>query len=233
LRQGKNLNWGGETPAPISVIIDSVLGLQADPKKVVAHANWILQFASSKRAPKYPFPVDAALASRGQALYETHCHEIGKPRTGTVIPAEEVGTDRNRLDTWTQAAADQANAAVDKLGIKRVGLIKTNGYQAVPLDGIWLRAPYFHNGSVPNLHEVLEPPEKRSKVFYRGYDVYDPVNLGFDSQSPEAQKRGWRQDTTVKGNGNQGHLYGTTLAQADKTALLEYMKTIGPVEGQP
>jgi mono/diheme cytochrome c family protein len=236
LRQGKNLNWGGETPAPISVIIDSALGLQADPKTVVAHANWILGYASKKRPPKFPFPVDGALAQKGKALYDAQCsscHAIGAPRTGTVIPAEEVGTDRNRLDTWTQAAADQANAAVDKLGIKRVGLIKTNGYQAVPLDGIWLRAPYFHNGSVPNLREVLEPEANRSKIFYRGYDVYDPVNMGFDTQSAEAQKHGFKIDTSVKGNGNQGHLYGTTLPAADKTALIEYMKTIGPVEGEP
>ncbi len=136
-----------------------------------------------------------------------------------MIPIDEVGTDRNRLDTWTQAAADQANAAVDKLGIKRVGLIKTNGYQAVPLDGIWLRAPYFHNGSVPNLREVLEPEANRSKIFYRGYDVYDPANMGFDTQSAEAQTHGFKIDTSVKGNGNQGHLYGTTLPAADKTGL--------------
>jgi mono/diheme cytochrome c family protein len=235
LREGKNLNWGGETPAPISVIIDSALGLQADPKTVVDHAKWILGYASRKKAPKFPFPVDEALAGRGKVIFEGlcgSCHAFGAPRTGTVIPVEEVGTDRNRLDTWTQAAADQANAAVDKLGIKRVGLIKTNGYQAVPLDGVWLRAPYFHNGSVPNLREVLEPAENRTKVFYRGYDVYDPVNMGFDTQSPEAQKRGFKFDTAVKGNGNQGHLYGTTLAQADKTALIEYLKTMGPVEGQ-
>jgi mono/diheme cytochrome c family protein len=236
LREGKNLNWGGETPSPLSVIIDSALGLQADPKTVVAHARWILEYASKKRAPKYPYPVDAALAAKGKPIYDAQCascHAFGAARTGTVIPIEEIGTDRNRLITWTQEAADKANAAVTKLGIQRIGLIKTNGYQAIPLDGIWLRAPYLHNGSVPNLREMLEPPEKRSKVFYRGYDVYDPVNVGFDSQSAEAQRAGFKVDTATKGNGNQGHLYGTKLAQADKTALIEYMKTIGPVEGEP
>ena len=47
------------------------------------------------------------------------------------------------------------------------------------LDGIWARAPYLHNGSVPNLRELLEPPPKRTKLFYRGYDAYDPDNVGF------------------------------------------------------
>jgi hypothetical protein len=46
------------------------------------------------------------------------------------------------------------------------------------MDGIWLRAPYLHNGSVPNMHDLLEPAERRTKIFYRGYDVYDPVNMG-------------------------------------------------------
>lgn len=237
LREGKNLNWGGETPAPISVIIDSALGLQADPKTVVEQSKWLLGFLTGKRAPKYPteFPVDAILAAKGKILYDAQCgscHATGSARVGTVIPITEIGTDPNRLDTWTQEAADKANAAVAKLGIQRVGLIKTNGYQAVPLDGVWMRAPYLHNGSVPNLRELLEPVENRSKVFYRGYDVFDPVNVGFDAQSADAIRLGFKFDTSIKGNGNQGHLYGTTLSAEDKSALIEYMKTIGPMEGE-
>jgi hypothetical protein len=82
----------------------------------------------------------------------------------------------------------------------------------------------LHNGSVPNLRELLEKPENRSKVFYRGYDVYDPKNLGFVSSGPDAEREGWKYDTTVKGNSNSGHLYGTDLAPEDKLALVEYLK---------
>ena len=49
---------------------------------------------------------------------------------------------------------------------------KTDGYANMPLDGVWLRAPYLHNGSVPTLRALLFP-EERPAVFYRGYDVYD------------------------------------------------------------
>jgi hypothetical protein len=31
---------------------------------------------------------------------------------------------------------------------------------------------------------------------------------------------------TVRGNGNQGHLYGTDLTGPEKSALLEYLKTL-------
>jgi hypothetical protein len=96
----------------------------------------------------------------------------------------------------------------------------------VPLDGLWLRAPYLHNGSVPSLTDLLERPERRTKVFWRGLDVYDPVAMGFVSSGPEAQRRGTRYDTAVIGNSNQGHLWGTDLKPDQKRALIEYLKTL-------
>ena len=76
-----------------------------------------------------------------------------------------------------------------------------------------------------NMRDLLEAPAARTKVFYRGYDVYDSQNMGFITSGPEAERAGFRYDTSVPGNGNGGHLYGTTLSAADKTALLEYLKT--------
>ena len=37
---------------------------------------------------------------------------------------------------------------------------------------------------------------------------------------------GFRYNTLVSGNSNKGHLYGTTLSDADKDALIEFMKTL-------
>jgi hypothetical protein len=103
---------------------------------------------------------------------------------------------------------------------------KTQGYANMPLDGVWLRAPFLHNGSVPTLRDLLNPPEQRPKVFFTGYDLYDYDNLGFVSTGPEAERFGQRYDTSVSGNGNGGHLYGTNLTPAEKDALLEFMKTL-------
>ncbi|HET7160105.1 MAG TPA: hypothetical protein VFI62_13995, partial [Burkholderiales bacterium] len=101
-----------------------------------------------------------------------------------------------------------------------------DGYIAAFLDGIWLRAPYLHNGSVPTLRDLLEPVEQRPKVFYRGYDVYDSVKVGFVTQSADAQRVGTRYQVSDKGNGNQGHTYGTTLTPEEKDLLIEYLKTL-------
>jgi hypothetical protein len=99
----------------------------------------------------------------------------------------------------------------------------------MPLDGIWLRAPYLHNGSVPTLRALLEPTERRPKVFYRGNDVYDRIDVGFVADAPDDHgRRFFRFDTSGPGNGNAGHegrAYGTELSDADKAALVEYLKT--------
>jgi mono/diheme cytochrome c family protein len=250
-RKGTNdlLNWCGETPAVRSVLIDSALGLGAAPDKTspltypldlldwnLERRAWFLKrmdaledFLSALPPPKYPFAVDTNLAAQGKPIYDRYCadcHAVGAPHTCKIIPAAEIGTDTNRMATWTQAAADQANTAVKNLGINRPNLIQNNGYASPPLDGLWMRAPYLHNGSVPTLRDLLQPVEQRPKVFYRGYDVYDPRNGGFITQGPAAERAGLKCDVTVRGNGNQGHTYGTDLSAADQQALLEYLKTL-------
>ena len=94
----------------------------------------------------------------------------------------------------------------------------------MPLDGIWLRAPYLHNGSVPTLRALLLL-DPRPATFYRAYDVYDFQNVGFVSSGPEAEKNGVLFNTADRGNGNGGHTYGQQLSVADREALLEYLKT--------
>jgi hypothetical protein len=103
---------------------------------------------------------------------------------------------------------------------------KTFGYANSPLDGIWLRAPYLHNGSVPTLRDLLMPVAERPKVFYRGYDVYDPVNVGFITQGTEAERVGTKYNVAERASGNQGHEYGTELSEPEKEALVEYLKTL-------
>jgi hypothetical protein len=44
------------------------------------------------------------------------------------------------------------------------------------------------------------------------------------SDGPEAQGYS-RYDTSLPGNGNSGHVYGTTLPDEDKRAIVEYLKT--------
>ena len=103
---------------------------------------------------------------------------------------------------------------------------KTNGYANTPLDGIWARAPYLHNGSVPTLWDLLQPVEKRPATFYSGYDVYDPKYVGFITSGPDAESEGFKFETCMPGNSNMGHTFGTDLKDDEKWDLIEYMKTL-------
>jgi hypothetical protein len=46
------------------------------------------------------------------------------------------------------------------------------------------------------------------------------------STGADAQREGTRFDVSQRGNGNGGHAFGTTLADPDKDALVEYLKTL-------
>jgi hypothetical protein len=185
----------------------------------------------------YPFPIDEALAGRGAPIYREYCAgchgENGKDFAGKLVgqvtAIEEIGTDRHRLDSYTPELAANQNLLYAAYPEERfTHFRKTFGYANQPLDGLWLRAPYLHNGSVPTLRDLLNRSNQRPDKFHRGYDVYDPTNVGFVSNvAQEGNRKYFEFDTTKPGNGNKGHEgtpYGTELSSDEKDALLEYLK---------
>ncbi len=97
-------------------------------------------------------------------------------------------------------------------------------YEARVLTGIWAVGPYLHNGSVATLWELLKPARERMTRFAVGHREFDPVKVGLETDAAPG-RRIFVVDETV-GNGNGGHEYGTTLPEADRWALVEYLKTV-------
>lgn len=229
-REGMAYHWDGMNSDINEVFHSSAIGDGASPKSIpLAKLARLQDWLKETRPPAFPFPVNAGLARAGEPIYARECaacHAFGGERTGKVEPLASVGTDRHRLDMWTKESADAYNSYAKDYPWGFKGFRSTDGYVNVPLDGVWIRAPYLHNGSVPTLADLLEPQEKRPKVFYRGSDVYDPVRGGFVSTGPEAERVGMRYDTAARGNGNAGHNWGTALSPEEKAALVEYMKTL-------
>jgi hypothetical protein len=222
--------------------------------------DWLETAEPPRFTDVFPAQFDPALAEEGAAIYARDCAAChgatGRDFTGAyvgkVTPIAEIGTDRARLDNYTRDLAVNQNALYADYGPERFQTFrKTDGYANAPLDGLWVRAPYLHNGSAPSLEALLTPPAERPRAFLRGHDVYDPRALGFVSDpariDPALHPRLFCYVTTAaaaadcpgtappmngacdagpcRGNGNGGHLYGTALPPADKRALIEHLKT--------
>ncbi|MBN3962573.1 cytochrome c [Nostoc sp. NMS8] len=224
------LHWDGLETSLRETVQTGAIGDGATKESLpVEDLQRVQDYISELPPPKYPFAVDKQLATQGKEIFSStcaSCHAFGGERTGKVIPVAEVGTDRHRLDMWTQQGADTYNKFGDGYPWDFNELRKTDGYVSVSLDGLWLRAPYLHNGSVPSLQDLLEKPENRPQSFYRGFDVYDQKKVGFISEGEEAERVGFKYDISVPANSNQGHLYGTDLPAKEKQALIEYLKTL-------
>ncbi|HKY89405.1 MAG TPA: hypothetical protein VJM11_00135 [Nevskiaceae bacterium] len=84
-----------------------------------------------------------------------------------------------------------------------------------PLWGIWAAAPYFHNGSVPNIWGVLDPEQERPNIWKRHStparaDQAGQVVMGYDTNLQRAydfDKLGWKYDEIPCGTvGTQPYL---------------------------
>lgn len=230
MRQGLWLHWDGNNNSVDERNKSAAIGAGATPDSLNLEAldriaNWILDL----KPPPFPAArIDRTLATAGAPIYQQHCaacHEVGQPRVGQVVDIAEIGTDPERLQSFTPELVAQMNTIGTGKPWRFSHFRKTNGYAGMPLDGIWLRAPYLHNGSVPTLRALLMLDERPAK-FYRAYNVYDWRGVGFVATGTEAEKQGVEYDTSVRGNGNGGHTYGSELPVQDREALLEYLKTL-------
>jgi len=233
--QPMQLHWTGNNTEVNERNLSAAFGTGATPH-TVDHAGierlqaWLLDASP----PPFPFPIDKAKAYRGAAVYAKNCaschgksgQDFSGEYVGHVTPLAKVGTDPEHYNSYTYDLAANQNVLYAGTPYRFTHFRKTDGYANMPLDGIWLRGPYLHNGSVPTLRELLDPPERRRTTFYRGYDVLDPVRVGFISDVRMENGRIYSlYDTREPTRSNRGHLYGAELPDSDKDAIVEYLKT--------
>lgn len=264
-KEGMQLHWDGNNSKVSERNRSAAFGTGATPPlldraSLARFEAWLATAEPPHFTALFPEAFDGSLAAAGATVYASACAEChgasGRDFEGAyvghVTPIAAVGTDRARLDNYTRLVAENQNLLYAGYGDERFQTFrKTDGYANAPLDGLWLRAPYLHNGSVPTLEALLTPPSDRPRAFLRGYDLYDPSAMGFVSEpariDPEFVPRLFCYATTAealadcpagappmngacdrgpcRGNGNFGHLWGTDLPSAEKRALIEYLKT--------
>jgi hypothetical protein len=222
-KHGGGQHWDGDNDSFRERSYTSALASGATEESLDAPAiDRVSEWTSNLPPPPYPAAIDAKQAALGKALWLREgchdCHDFDGNKAGTVVALDVIGTDPGRVLAFT---ADTA-ASFIRLGVGKPWHIthyrKTNGYLNVWTDGVWARGPYLHNGSVPTLYDLLLPAAQRPVEFFRGCSVLDEKKVGWACTS------GFLYRTTLPGNGNQGHEYGTKLSDDERWALLEYMK---------
>ncbi|MEM9231070.1 MAG: hypothetical protein AAGB10_15855 [Pseudomonadota bacterium] len=204
----------------------------------IATAKDIYEFLDKAYAPQ-PFPgqVDSNLAATGHATYAAECSGCHGTYRTDISPPElvsfpnwsgDTGTDPLRAAAFSQEliSAFEDTPYRDQIAVKA-----TRAYAAPPLDGLWASAPYLHNGSVPTIWALLSPQD-RPDVFELGGHALDFEHLGLrlvDGRYPAGYvpfSRPALFDTTLPGHGNAGHVYGETLSDGEKRALIEFLKQL-------
>jgi mono/diheme cytochrome c family protein len=234
---GMAMNWDGNAPRRKDRDMGAAFGAGATRTSIdVASIERISDWIRDLPAPAYPWGIDTTKVAHGAQVFARRCgacHALGGAMTGKVDPLQTIRTDPYRVHSYTpklnQLLLDYGKGYAWQL----TDMVSTNGYANKPLDGVWARAPYLHNGSVPSLVDLLTPEAKRNggkPTFYVGHGIYDTLNVGIRTDVADVHGRpSFLFDVRLSGNGNMGHsgpLYGTDLPDADKRALIEYMKTL-------
>ncbi len=246
-RKGMHLHWDGNNASLKERNLSAALGAGVS-EATVDHGSLerLERWLDDLTPPPSPYApdLDPRRVAAGRTVYMRDCaschgyqgadgYVFEGSRLGQIEPLPYIGTDRGRLDSYTlQMEKYQKDRLFCSSPDHRFRQFKkTDGYANLPLDGLWLRAPYLHNGSVPTLADLLEKPADRPQAFRRGrkHIALDKDKGGFEAPAclpsavGESTPGSFCFDTTLAGNSNAGHLYGTDLSPDEKHALLGYL----------
>ena len=210
--------------------------------EVDAHMPDVLSDLYTVQPPKYPKPVDQQLASEGKIIFEDNCSRChgsygsNARYPNLLIPESIIGTDSllNQSNYQYSDMIEWYNKSWFSKGDHPAKLAPFKGYIAPPLDGVWITAPYFHNGSVPTIEAVLNSklrPAYWTRDLFHGTSAgdstkYDYDKLGWQFESLSAPGSKYVYNTTLPGYGNYGHTFGDLLTEVERKAVIEYLKTL-------
>ncbi len=203
--------------------------------EVDGHMPDVLAYLNSLNPPKFPKPLNHTLVDQGKVVFETHCSKChgfygdNGNYPNYLIPQEIIGTDSllNKSNYQFSDMISWFNTSWFAQGDHPAKLEPFNGYIAPPLDGVWITAPYLHNGSIPNLEALLD---SRLRPNYWSRDIQKPVydyqKLGWSYREEKGPGDKNTYNTNLPGYGNYGHNFGDKLSKEERTAILEYLKTL-------
>ena len=160
-----------------------------------------------------------------------------------VLPLTVIGTDPKYAESFQSHRRSDGSLppATEKqtLAYCGTGAALSEGMEPVmlspPLWGAWASAPYFHNGSVPNLWGVLDPHSERPAIWKRASaparsDQEGKVIMGFDTDLHRAydhERLGWHYQELQCGDpGTQPLLNCNPINPAEQSTLQRVLSVI-------
>lgn len=220
------------------------MGVHPDRARThLGEAKDVFRFFATYESPRFPGPIDRAKAAHGRDIYAARCASchgaydasLDRPRLESFPNAiAPYDTDPARRNAFTPALADAVKKSpYGDLLVARA----TGGYVAPLLTGVWMTAPYLHNGSVPTMRQLLTPSERPAKFMTGGHRL-NYRTMGIDGavngEGVYVYPRGYAPwsapvliDTTQPGLSNRGHEADVAgLSEVEKAALIDYLKLL-------
>ncbi len=248
-RDESGLSVSGRAPSASIVAFFLVPTAGIQPTKSERQAKRVedvLEFVADYRPPPFPGTLDRERVLRGAQTFGARCEgchgRYSEDARGMrlvafpnrIVPQDEMGTDPGR---WN-AVSDAAVRAIGRLPVaKKVNAKRTGGYVAPILSGVWMTAPYLHNGSVPTLWHLMRPQTRPVKFMVGGHKLdYSRVGIAGETAADGVMRYPagyvpWSDpgvyDASQPGKSNAGHEKEfTSLDDAQKDDLAEYLKTL-------
>ncbi|MCB9047326.1 MAG: c-type cytochrome [Chitinophagales bacterium] len=207
----------------------------AEAREVSSHFSDVLAYIRSLQPPAYPKDINQKLAKKGWHIFNDNCsgchgtYGDNGEYPNLLVPTSIVQTDSVLCNAFIENKPfiDWFNNSWFVQGENPAQLVPFKGYIAPPLDGIWVTAPYMHNGSVPTIEAMLNS-SKRPAYWSRDYKnpEYDYVSVGWKYIAHDGPDKKKVYDTTLPGYGNYGHYFGDGLSDEERSAVIEYLKTL-------
>jgi len=163
----------------------------------------LTQYIYSLKPPKNPNKFPKKLIEKGTMIFAkagcVSCHTPPLYTNNKLTPANGFEPPAAHFKKY-----DIFNVSVETDSVSTLYTRRGTGYYKVPsLRGVWFQSVFFHNGSLTSLEEVLDPKRLQTDYVPTGYK---PPHL---------------KTMAVK-----GHSFGFDLSEADKKALVAFMKTL-------
>jgi hypothetical protein len=163
----------------------------------------LTQYIYTLKPPENPNRFPEELLQQGETIFIEQgcvtCHTPPLYTNNMLTPVDGFDPPKEHLETY-----DIFNISVETDAASSLASRRGTGYYKIPsLSGVWYRGPFFHNGELATLEDVLDPARLQDDYVPTGYK---PPNVATKA---------------VK-----GHDFGMDLSMKDKEALIAFLKSL-------